>query len=158
MRHTTVINLHEEDYMTKNIYPEVKQTVIPREDYGWMQDVWGVPKTLSDRMAVVMLVGDETSPERVELYVTDHYLATPFAVFHPDARPTYSVIVGNIGTTYSGYCKRTAQIHANGYIDLSKRGAGRAGGESVILMETTPQGDQTILREHHGTQTEDTDG
>mgnify|MGYP001497716173 CR=1 FL=1 len=60
-------------------------------------------------------------------------------------RPTYSVIVGNIGTVYSGTNLRNARFHAREYVDQSKRGYGRASGESVTVMQ-----DDEILDEYIG--------
>ncbi len=49
--------------------------------------------------------------------------------------PTYDVIVGNIGTVYSGTNHRDARLHARTYIDQSKSERGRAGGESVTIFK-----------------------
>ena len=57
----------------------------------------------------------------------------------------YQVIVGNIGTVYDG----SNQTKANGiydeYVQMSKDNYGRAGGESVTLME-----DGEPIAEHFG--------
>ena len=48
----------------------------------------------------------------------------------------YEVIVGNIGTVYQGSNEKQAKQRFNEYVKQSKRGFGRAGGESVTLMES----------------------
>lgn len=58
---------------------------------------------------------------------------------------SYEVIVGNIGTVYSGNSKTEAERHYREYVSQSKTGRGRAGGESVALM---CEGE--ILKEHLG--------
>jgi hypothetical protein len=47
---------------------------------------------------------------------------------------TFEVIVGNIGTVYSGPDAIEAENHYAEYIDQSKSGVGRAGGEEVYMM------------------------
>ena len=47
----------------------------------------------------------------------------------------YEVIVGNVGSVYSGHNLREAMKKYRTYIDTSKSGVGRAGGESVMLMK-----------------------
>ena len=47
----------------------------------------------------------------------------------------YEVIVANIGTVYSGTCRKTAKSIWNGYLKQSKANYGRAGGENVCMME-----------------------
>ena len=49
-------------------------------------------------------------------------------------RPKYEVIVGNIGTVYSGSSNLEASKVYASYVKDSKAGYGRAGGESVTLM------------------------
>lgn len=46
----------------------------------------------------------------------------------------YEVVVGNIGTVYSGHSKAKATLEYNGYVRDSKFGPGRASGESVTLF------------------------
>ena len=60
----------------------------------------------------------------------------------------YEVIVGNIGTVYSGRDIDAATVKYYAYVDLSKSDYGRAAGEAVTL---TRNGD--ILAEHAGTLT-----
>jgi hypothetical protein len=47
---------------------------------------------------------------------------------------TYQVIVGNIGTVYSGNDVVQAQRDYDDYVSQSQTGYGRAAGESVTLM------------------------
>lgn len=47
----------------------------------------------------------------------------------------YQVIVGNIGTTYDGNNMFEATADYNHYVRLSAAGQGRAGDETVTLME-----------------------
>lgn len=47
---------------------------------------------------------------------------------------TYEVIVSNWGCVYSGPTTDTANAYFEDYVNVSKTGKGRAGGESVILM------------------------
>ena len=47
---------------------------------------------------------------------------------------TYEVLVGNIGTVYSGGCHRFADEHFTEYVRQSKTGNGRAGGEDVTIL------------------------
>jgi len=49
-------------------------------------------------------------------------------------RDTYDVIVGNIGTVYSGHAKQTALRHYRCYVKLSIDNDGRVAGENVTLM------------------------
>ena len=46
----------------------------------------------------------------------------------------YEVIVGNIGTVYSGTNERDALFNARIYVDQSKSNRGRAAGQSVTIM------------------------
>lgn len=46
----------------------------------------------------------------------------------------YELIVGNIGTVYSGTNGFEAFKRFQTYVGQSKSGVGRAGGESVVLM------------------------
>lgn len=47
---------------------------------------------------------------------------------------TYEVIVSNWGCVYSGPTTDTANAYFEDYVNVSKTGKGRAGGESVTLM------------------------
>jgi hypothetical protein len=62
----------------------------------------------------------------------------------------YEVIVGNIGTVYSGASKAEAEKTYRTYVQQSKAGYGRASGEDVTLMV-----DGEIAREHYGAQYEE---
>ena len=57
----------------------------------------------------------------------------------------YDVIVGNIGTVYSGTNGFEAIKTYNEYKAISKAGTGRAGGENISLFK-----DNEIYREHMG--------
>ena len=50
------------------------------------------------------------------------------------ARTTYEVIVGNVGRVYEGTSKREADKVYHDYIEISRSGLGRAGGEEVTLF------------------------
>lgn len=60
----------------------------------------------------------------------------------------YTVIVGNIGTVYSGYDYELAKSSYDDYVAEAKRPYGRAAGESVVLclddepIEETPGVDE----------------
>jgi hypothetical protein len=58
----------------------------------------------------------------------------------------WEVIVGNVGTVYSGSDESAARAKFASYVEISNGGAGRAGGESVTLMK-----DGDISEEHAGT-------
>ena len=58
-------------------------------------------------------------------------------------QPIFEVIVGNIGTVYSGNNYMQAVSKYSAYVKLALSITGRASGESVVLMK---HGD--ILREH----------
>jgi hypothetical protein len=58
----------------------------------------------------------------------------------------YEVIVGNIGSVYSGNNLKEALQTYRTYREQSESGLGRAGGESVTLMQ-----DGEPRYEHHGT-------
>jgi hypothetical protein len=60
----------------------------------------------------------------------------------------WEVIVGNIGTVYSGGSALEAKRKFTTYVKQSKSGVGRAGGEDVTLMR-----DGEPVREHYGIQT-----
>jgi len=60
--------------------------------------------------------------------------------------PQYEVIVGNIGTVYSGPSKAEADTHYTEYVSQSETNYGRAGGEDVTMME-----DGEPIQEHVGT-------
>jgi hypothetical protein len=61
------------------------------------------------------------------------------------AKPKHSqVVVGNIGTVYSGYNGADARIKYGQYVKLSKLGVGRAGGEQVTMFT-----DGEIVYEHN---------
>jgi hypothetical protein len=57
----------------------------------------------------------------------------------------WEVIVGNIGTVYSGNNPTDANDMYDEYVRQSKAGSGRAAGESVYLME-----DGEPIAEHQG--------
>ena len=61
------------------------------------------------------------------------------------AKHRYEVIVGNVGTVYDGSGKVAAKTTYLRYVKVSLSGAGRAGGEGVVLME-----DGEIIAEHYG--------
>jgi hypothetical protein len=50
------------------------------------------------------------------------------------ARTEYEVIVGNVGSVYDGTSKREAHKVYQEYIEISRSGRGRAGGEEVSLF------------------------
>ncbi len=47
---------------------------------------------------------------------------------------TYEVIVGNVGTVYTGESRREARLTFACYLDRSKSNHGRCAGESVTLL------------------------
>lgn len=53
------------------------------------------------------------------------------------------VIVGNIGTVYRGANRFDATVIYNRYVGASKRGEGRAAGESVTMTR-----EDDIIQEH----------
>ena len=57
----------------------------------------------------------------------------------------FRVIVGNIGTVYSGGIQRFAEEKYSEYVKRSKSGCGRAAGEGVVLLER-----DNIKREYVG--------
>lgn len=57
----------------------------------------------------------------------------------------HEIIVGNIGTVYSGYDKRQAQETYNEYVRQSDANIGRAAGETVIWFNQ-----HLIHKEHYG--------
>lgn len=59
---------------------------------------------------------------------------------------TYDVIVGNIGTVYSGHNRREAERTMRTYIEQSQSNVGRAGGEAVTLMQ-----DSEVAKEYTAT-------
>lgn len=64
----------------------------------------------------------------------------------PAAAPRlYEVVVGNVGTVYSGPDAQDALSTFNVYVEQSKADQGRAGGEDVTLMR-----DGEPVREYHG--------
>lgn len=60
-------------------------------------------------------------------------------------RSSYEVIVGNIGTVYTGASKLEARKAYLSYVKDSLAGFGRAGGEGVVLLR-----DDDIFAEHVG--------
>ena len=46
----------------------------------------------------------------------------------------YEVFVSNVGTVYRGDDRCDAEYDFDSYVELSKRGVGRAGGQEVILF------------------------
>ena len=57
----------------------------------------------------------------------------------------YEVVVGNIGSVYDGSDESEGRRKYQSYVDLSRSNIGRAGGESVVLMQ-----DGEILKEYEG--------
>ena len=51
-----------------------------------------------------------------------------------EKRDAFQVIVGNIGTVYSGNQFMVASCKYQSYVKASKSGVGRAAGESVVMM------------------------
>jgi hypothetical protein len=64
--------------------------------------------------------------------------------------PWFDVIVGNVGSVYSGYSGGAAQEKYDAYVQDSKAGYGRQAGEDVTLFK-----DGEIVAEHQGTQERD---
>jgi hypothetical protein len=64
-------------------------------------------------------------------------------------KPTYEVVVGNIGTVYSGASKSDSARKWLTYVDQSKSGVGRAGNEPVTMLC-----DGEIVKEHLPSETE----
>lgn len=58
---------------------------------------------------------------------------------------TYEVLVGNIGTVYSGPSSTVARREYAAYVRLSKQSTGRASGEPVTLFV-----DHEIVKEYTG--------
>ncbi len=56
----------------------------------------------------------------------------------------YEVVVGNVGTVYTGGCVEANKTYA-AYVEQSKNGSGSAYGESVFLLR-----DGDIRKEHEG--------
>lgn len=65
----------------------------------------------------------------------------------PDNHHHYEVIVGNVGTVYSGVDKLRAEAQYDTYVKDSQDGYGRAAYENVALMR-----DGELLEEHQGNQ------
>lgn len=63
------------------------------------------------------------------------------------SRGQYEVIVGNVGNVYYGGSKAAATKAFNEYVRQSKANRGRAGGESVTMMQ-----DGEPIREHGGSE------
>lgn len=59
----------------------------------------------------------------------------------------YEVIVGNIGTVYKGVDEDKARETFEEYVEQSKSGTGRAGGEDVTLMEDDVPEDEYVAEE-----------
>lgn len=76
-------------------------------------------------------------PEEGELW---HFVSVRFK-----AGSLYEVSVGNIGTVYLGNDEADAEGEYDDYVERSKEGLGRAGGEAVVLMK-----DNEIWKEHQG--------
>jgi hypothetical protein len=57
----------------------------------------------------------------------------------------YRVVVGNVGTVYSGFNRKEAKEAFHSYVEDSEDNFGRAGGEDVALFE-----DDEIIDEHLG--------
>jgi len=55
----------------------------------------------------------------------------------------YRVVVGNVGTVYSGFNRKEAEDAFNSYVEDSEENFGRAAGEDVALFE-----DDEIIAEH----------
>jgi hypothetical protein len=56
----------------------------------------------------------------------------------------WEVIVGNVGTVYSGSDESEARAKFASYVETSKSGVGRAGGESVTLMKDSDIAEEFI--------------
>jgi len=61
-------------------------------------------------------------------------------------RHTYEVVVGNVGSVYSGQDMASGLRKFSDYVNASKAEVGRAGGESVTLLC-----DGEIIKEYVGT-------
>lgn len=58
--------------------------------------------------------------------------------------PHYEVFVSNVGTVYRGEDQCDAEYDFDSYVDLSRRGIGRAGGQDVVLFK-----DGQTIDQHH---------
>lgn len=86
-------------------------------------------------------------PVRFEVQGHDLGIYPSVVTLFPEVFGTeYVVVVGNIGTVYTGRIKQTATEVYDTYVGFSKECQGRGAGESVTLFA-----DGEIALEYHGT-------
>jgi hypothetical protein len=56
---------------------------------------------------------------------------------------TFEVVVGNVGTVYAGQDEAKAKKEYDNYLEISKKGVGRAGNEEVLYFV-----DGDLIKEH----------
>ena len=77
--------------------------------------------------------GQEPGPAAIER-IKEAILFADSLLYDADSPPNYEVVVGNIGTVYSGPSQVKAAADHKEYVDQSRTGYGRASGESVTTF------------------------
>ena len=93
-----------------------------------------------------VLYGNEDAPDKIEFFKNadpNHDEVADYLWTSPDSSHDYEVIVGNVGTVYSGSDATNAETIYAGYVETSLGSVGRASGEPVTLMQ-----DGEPVREH----------
>ena len=96
----------------------------------WPKESVEMAKELVDRLLEVDFAPTPSRPPtRVEL---KGYIQRAFG--DKGFPRHYEVVVGNLGTVYSGRDKKKAQIDFDEYVSMSKTGYGRVAGEPVTMF------------------------
>jgi hypothetical protein len=122
------------DAMRKKYFPEPKQNPIPVGRF-----VNAKVRMLKGGLTQVLLEGKAVGRRLVK---------TAKRAVNPKTQ--YEVVVGNIGTVYSGGSFAAAKKASATYVAQSKTGKGRAGGEDVTILA-----DGEIVREFLGSNSRD---
>lgn len=102
------------------------------------------PKALEQARQALRAIGAPATPAEVARATRQQLLAEDSG---PLVLPQYHVVVGNLGTVYSGCSGGRARELYDAYVTDSKAGIGRASGEPVTLFC-----DEAITQEYPGAQ------
>lgn len=133
----------EDGYYVNDVYPSCAEIELP-EGYTDADMLRALRVDVLDDSKPDAFYEIEGGAEDETQYVNRACDGRPLLELRP-ILPTFSVIVGNIGTVYTGQYEGVAIASYEEYVNQSKQGYGRAAYDSVTIFR-----DNEIWREYHG--------
>ena len=102
-----------------------------------------------------VLYGNEDAPERIEFFKNadpNHDEVADYIWIDPDFSHHYQVVVGNLGTVYTGANATDAATQYAAYVEISLGSVGRTAGQPVTMLQ-----DGEPVREHTPPETAEAD-